>query len=103
MHAREREQEVRKGFLAVFAAKEAGTVIAVTSQQQGEQLIISVDRITPPNEETANAYGPQIRSLLVQQMDSDLAGAFASQLGGAIDVTTNMNAYASYKARNARQ
>lgn len=88
---------------AVFAANEVGTVISVPAQQQGEYLLISVDSINPPDESTTASFEPQIRNLLVRQLDSDLAGAFASQLGDAISITTNGNAFASYKARNTAQ
>lgn len=88
---------------AVFAAKTEGTVVATPSQKQGEYLLISVDLISPPTAELTEVFTPQIKNLLVRQLDSDLASAFSAQLGDAIDVTTNMSAFATYKARNTSQ
>ena len=88
---------------AVFAANSAGTVVATPSQQQGEYLLVSVDSISPPSEDVATLFGPQIRSLLVQDLGGDLDRAFGPELGEAIEFSANYGEFSGYKARNASQ
>ena len=88
---------------SVFTAKQVGTAIATPTQSRNEFLIISVDAISPPSLEAIDAIGAGLRSDLSLGLDRDLESALAFEIFNAVDLTTNDNAYAAYKARNTAQ
>ena len=93
----------RSAQISVFAAKDAGTVVATPAAQQGEFLLVRIDEIEPPSEEFTSAMRGQLRNLLVQQLDADLGSALGVGISDAVEIVSNDGAFAAYKARNAAQ
>ena len=93
----------RAAALSVFRAKAEGEVVASPANQRGEYLLISVDRIQPPETNTIDALRTPVRQMLTRGLDDDLTLALVTEIGEAIEIDANERAFASYKAQNARQ
>lgn len=88
---------------AVFSANQAGSVVSAPTNKADEHLILSIDSIEPPTEQTVEAMRTSVRSALTTQLDSDLRSALGPAIEGAVELEQNIDALNAYKNRNARQ
>lgn len=93
----------RAAAIAVFNVSSAGNAAASPSDRRQEYLLISVDRIEPPEESSVDAMRSSIRQRLTSTLDNDLIIALGNEIETAVDLNINNGAFAAYKAQNARQ